>query len=236
MRNILLASAAVGVLALAAPAAHANLIINAQGGAGVVNVANSTTDIANGNATLANGVTIVVTGSSNAPGAAGLAELFSSTTQIVNNATTAQTVTLFFVQNGFSDPTVPPNATLTNNFSGTWTNNSGTSTGGALGCVDPSNTATVTEIACPSGSTSTAIQSGSVSTANGSFSVPPESISVTSPLTTYALAEQIAISIAPGGNFNLTNSESLQAVGEPASLALIGVGLLGLGFVSRKRA
>jgi hypothetical protein len=236
MRNVLLATAAVGALALATPAAHATLIINAQPGAGaVVNIVDVAGDVGSSNTTLANGVNVVVTGSSNAPGAGGVAELFSSTTEISNPTATTQTVTLFFAQNGFTIPGVPPNAILTNNASGTWTANGGTSSAGALGCVDPSNTATITEIACPAGSTSTAIQMGSVTAANGSFNAIPSSILVTTALTTYALGEHIAISIAPGGNFNLTNSESLRNVPEPASLALLGVGLLGLGFVANRK-
>jgi len=235
MRNLLLATAAVGALALATPAAHATLIINAQGGAGVVNIVNVAGDIGSGNTTLANGVVVVVTGSSNAPGAGGVAELFSSTTEISNPTTATQTVTLYFAQNGFTIPGIPPDAILTNNASGTWTNNGGTSTAGALGCVDPSNSATTTDITCPAGSTSTAVQSGSVSADNGSFNAIPSSILVTTAVTTYALGENIQISIAPGGNFNLTNSESLRNVPEPASLALLGVGLLGVGFIARRK-
>jgi hypothetical protein len=235
MRNILLATAAVGALALAAPAAHANQIVNGSGG-GAANIAFSITDTASGSTTLANGVFVDVSGSSNAPGSAGVAQFFSSTTQIDNTTAATQTVTLAFIQNGFSNPVVPPNAMLTNNFSGTWSNNAGTSNVSAFGCVDPSNTATLTtQLTCPGGSTLTAAQAGIVTGLNGAFSDTPASVLVTTALSHYALDEIITITIAAGGNFNLTNSESLRNVPEPASLAILGVGLLGLGFVANRK-
>jgi len=236
MKRLLLAATTIGVMVLPI-AGHSTLIINEQGGAGPVqNIATSATDIAQGNATLSNGLTVVMSASSNAPGAGGVAELFSSTTEIVNPTASTQTAVLFFVQSTFTNPLVPPNAVLTNNASGTWTNNAGTSTAGAIACVDPSNVALITEISCPAGSTSTPLQMGTVTALNGSFNAVPSSVTVTTPLTSYALTEHIVISIAPGGNFNLTNSESLATVGtpEPATLGLLGTGLLGLVFLRRR--
>lgn len=235
MRNLLLATAAVGALALAAPAAHATLIINASGGA-VVNLVNTPLNAgAATNVVLANGVNVsVLSASGNSPGGA-TAELFGSTTQITNNTGATQSVTLALIMSGFTSPIVPPIAVLMNNLSGTWTANLGTSTISAVGCVDPSNSAGTSQLTCPGGSISAPALPGNVTGFNGSFNSPTASALVTNPLSLYAIDEIVTISIANGGNFNLTTSESLSSVPEPASLALFGVGLLGLGFVANRK-
>ena len=237
MRNILLATAAVGVLALAAPAAHATptLVINASDGT-VANVVDVSGNSSSGTKTLSSGVFVDLGAISNAPGST-TAQLFSSTIEITNTTGSTQTVTLAFLQSGYDSPVVPPNAILENGLSGTWSNNVGTSTITAVGCTDATNSAGTSQISCPGGSTSTAGLLGTVSGGSGAFGTgDTDSVLVTSPLSLYSMDEILTITLASGANFNLTDSESLAPVPEPASLALLGVGLLGVGVARRKRS
>jgi hypothetical protein len=238
MRKIfLVATALAGIAAvLAAPQAHATpqLVINADGG-GVVNLVNVAGTTGAGGTTLTNGVFVFLGANSNAPGGTN-AQLFSSTINIVNGTNSTQTVTLAFIQNGYTSPMVPPNAILENGLSGTWSANMGTSTISAIGCTDATNSAGLTQTSCPSGSTSTAALFGTVTGDNGSFGTGnTDTILVTTPLSLYSIDEIVTISIGAGGNFNLTDSESLVAVPEPASLAVLGIGLIGLGALRGRR-
>ena len=230
----------LGVLAMVAgaPLAHADFQIS-------VNGINCTPIVVSGSPngtlscaliTVAPGVTITnlsVTGLQ----AAGFSEQLGTTLLIQNTTGAAVPITIDLADSNFTSPLAPPGSIL--DVSGatlnstTGTNNTFTLTS----CVDQSNGLVPPPgVFCSSPAPGMAPANLPLMTTGAVTKSDNSSGTITSlHLPNFSLSQQLVISAAANSNFNVTSSQVLTPVPEPASMLLLGGVLLGVTGLLRKK-
>jgi hypothetical protein len=249
-----------GVLAALAiaPMAHANYEIAFQvaGGAFTPCLNNpdstNTTTNASGNpltggtvacsASGPGGIGVNFTGTSDSPGSPGLADEFSSVGSITNNSGSTQTVTIWYLAQGFTQPTTGGGVTGVNyasSLSGTGVRITGAGASNGLeSCVDMGAGGTGTSFCLNPFSASSDLHNVTQTYPTGLGTSVSNSVSSTfAPLTApYSLEQKITIVLEAGDIANFSDSQALTPVPEPVSVALLGGVLLLTGrAIQRKR-
>lgn len=232
IRRLAMGVAAVAFSVGMAGAAHATPIVeySTNGGSSFTNI--SLTSFGNSYlfAGTFGGLT-VTTGSigSNVPGG-NQAQLLGDALNLANDTVSTQTVLFAFSDGGFTGPIAPPNLLLNSHIGGTVTAAGTGNLLSFLSCVTPGANAGTTS--CLSAD-STAAGKPDIRTAN-SFS-NDQYATFTSLSGPYGLTELMSVTLSPNAGINYSANSTLSAVPEPMSVALMGVGLLGLTIVYRRR-
>jgi hypothetical protein len=221
----------VGVLALvaAAPLARADFSISVNG-----TVCNSSVSASpNGNLTCASvtpvaGVTITdlaLTGTQTA----GFSQQLGTTLLITNTSGVSQTITIDIADTNFSSPTTPPS--ISDHSGATLDNTTATNSYQLSSCVNQANTVVFCTTPAPGEAppNATLTLTGANTTSNESTGT------ITSLSADFALVQQLTITAAAGSDFNVTSSQILTPVPEPASVLLMGGMLVGISGMLRKK-
>jgi len=240
----------LGVLAMvaaAAPLARADfLIAYSLNGGGVQLCADSASDLGGSCDTstpvsIGGGVTLFdVSGSSNSPGVASGADEFGSTTTITTGSTGA-TVVLYWAAQDFTQPATNGSVTgidYTSEMGITNALSSGSATVTLESCVDESNDTVPAPAASGFCTTPAATLTNSQTLPAGLGSSSHITSTTTfSPLNaTYSLSQAVTLVIGANTSLNLSTSQALTPVPEPAGIALLGgLILLTSGAIRRKR-
>ena len=240
MRNLLYATTAAGLLVGALMAgttqANAGMLLgwSTTGTPGsfttLFSGGSGSTIGALGNTVVGNFTFNTLSASSDSPGTPNQSEVVSESLNITNNTAATQTIFLSVGDIGFTAPSAPPNLVLDSAVSGTTdqvVGNPGADVVRFQSFVDPTN-----------GQNNTV---GVISTAL--LNVPAAGLSwqnadtagVSALATPYSMTEIIEFTLGANSELNFNGRTTLTPVPEPASLALLGVGLLGVGFVARRK-
>lgn len=167
----------------------------------------------------------------NSPGNAGSAQILSSALSILNGNSSTQNIIFAMSDGGFTAPTAPPVLLLNSHIGGT-----------VSAPVSPSNALSFTTCVTPGASSPTTSCAHGSSTPAGTPSVTSANAfssdtfltfdSLTGP---YALTEIMNLTLGSQGSLGFQANSTLATVPEPATMALMMVGLLGLTFVYRRR-
>ena len=229
MKQLLLTATAVG-LSLASAPASAGLLAqySVDGGATFTTVCS---DASGGGCsdsfTASNGLDFLFLGaSSNSPGTAIGATLFSASVQLSNPTGAAQSIIISVGDTDFTSPV--GQVTFLNNLAGTVVTGGAANTLSSIACLDTGNGQNV----CPATYQTPTINAAITAPGGGSNTT---TLPIASLLGPYAMTELISITLDAGALINYVSSSTVAPVPEPASLGILGLGLLGLGTLYHRR-
>ena len=160
--------------------------------------------------------------------APGNTEQFTSTLKIINTTSGSITVTIGAAANDFTAPTTPPD--ITDSFGYTLNETVGAVTASSYtACVDQGNSLIVGAGTC---GTATSITDSGAHT----VSSPEGAILITSLSPSFALSQFLSLTLSGGTSVDVTASQTLTQVPEPAAILLLGTAILGVTTVARRRA
>jgi len=237
-RTLLAATAVAGVMALAAPQAHATFLIqtSADGSSWnnyYSNATDGTTYLSPGGLTV-NGLSITqVNVTSNSPGSVTASYEDSSAFSVKNTTSAAITAYLLVTSQNFTTPSGIGPFELDNSIAGTITN-----AGIGSSVQDRSAVSQLNLSGAPILGSSN-ITSWAVAPLSGHAPYLADTNIVFSPLASpYSMAQEIEITLGAGAQIAITADSQLYAVPEPATYATFAVGLLalaGMGFTAARR-
>jgi len=172
------------------------------------------------------GVNFLVLGaSSNSPGTPTNGDVTQASVRVTNTSATTQSFAMRVSDDGFLAPSGA--VTLFNNISGTVVQGSPVNLFSSFACTGAAlNT-------CNASQTTATIVSDI--TQSNSVGANSNSLAIALLGTPFSLTEQIMVTLGAGSIINFSVSADVVPAVEPASLALLGVGLLGLGMVRASR-
>jgi hypothetical protein len=159
---------------------------------------------------------------SNSPGTSTSASVLQATVDLINTSGATQSIVLRVGDTGYTAPT--GNVNLLNNISGTVLVGGSANVFNSIACADSSNG----QSNC-SGAFQTPLIAANI-TVPGS-GANSDSLAIAALGGPFSLTQELDITLNAGGQINFSASADVVPAGEPASLAIMGVGLVGLGWI-----
>lgn len=228
MKKLLLAASACAGLAFAQPASAGLLAqYSLDNGATFTPICS---DISGGSCSdtfTAGGLNFLVfAATSNSPGTPDEANLFSTTLRLTNTSGSTKSILLSV---GDVDFTAPIGAvSFLNNVSGTVTTGGAGNLLSSIACIDSSNG----QNTCPATYNTPAIVANITAPGVGAATTTLPIAGLAGP---YSMTELISITLDNGSEINYVSSSTVEPVPEPASLGILGLGLLGMGMIRARR-
>jgi hypothetical protein len=172
-------------------------------------------------------VFLILGASSNAPGTLANGDVTQAAVRVTNSSGATQSIVLRAGDTGFTAPS--GSTVLSNNISGTVVTGSPVNLFSSTACANPSDA----QNSC-AGAFQTAVINSNITQSNSS-GANSNNLAIANLLTPFSLTEAIYFTLGAGSVITFSASADVVPAGEPMGLALLGVGLLGLGVV-RARA
>jgi len=238
MHKFLLSTAAVAALAttllIGAPKAQAGLVIDysLNGGATFFTLATgaSGSTVIGGSPTLGVFAVSNISDMSNSPGSPSLAKVLSSSLDIQNTSGATASIEFVFSDTGFAAPVAPPNLRLDSHIGGSVTVDNADNLASFTSCLSTTNAnlASCTGATYVDGPGTPNITTSSYDNNQFLFLA-----SLTAP---YSITEVLDVTLGAGSDVGFMANTALEQIPEPMSLSLLGVALIALGAVRRRRA
>jgi hypothetical protein len=174
------------------------------------------------------GITFLILGaSSNAPGTPTNGDVTQAAVRVTNSSGATQS---YVLRAGDTNFTAPSGATtLSNNISGTVITGSAANLFSSTACANPSDA----QNSCAGAFTTPVINSNI--TQSNSSGANSNNLSIANLLAPFSLTEALNFTLGAGSVITFSASADVVPAGEPLGLAVLGVGLLGLGMVRSVR-